>query len=164
MTSIPFVIETIYSSHFRCNCLRNKKFFLNFFFFSFWKSTLNFEHFPKKEQTHSWFISEIKNAQKRCLNKCLKKSCLRGHFENRHGELEEPLLESWRRHVYHIYGCLWKQLRRKKSLLLIWKVLKLFVNPLRKVPLHRRTQPLTVIDHCESNCVGQNLCYWYAKS
>ena len=34
------------------------------FFFAFLKSTLNFEHFPKKEQPHSWFISEITDAEK----------------------------------------------------------------------------------------------------
>ena len=34
------------------------------FFFAFLKARLNFEHFPKKEQTHSRFISEIKDAEK----------------------------------------------------------------------------------------------------
>ena len=34
------------------------------FFFAFLKSTLNFERFPKKEEPHSWFISEIKDAEK----------------------------------------------------------------------------------------------------
>ena len=69
----------------------------------------------------------------------------------------------------------------KKSLLFIWKVLKLFVNALIKVRLHRtlwqapwwtatstvqvwRTPPLTVIDRREGNCVRKNLSYWYAKS
>ena len=34
------------------------------FFLAFMKSTLNFERFPKKEKRHSWFISEIKDAEK----------------------------------------------------------------------------------------------------
>ena len=34
------------------------------FFFAFLKSKLNFEHFPKKEQPHRLFISEIKDAEK----------------------------------------------------------------------------------------------------
>ena len=33
------------------------------FFFAFLKCTLNFEHFPKKQQPHSSFISEIKDAE-----------------------------------------------------------------------------------------------------
>ena len=34
------------------------------FFFAFLKCTLNFEHFPKKEEPHSRFISEIKDGEK----------------------------------------------------------------------------------------------------
>ena len=34
------------------------------FFFEFLKSTLTFEHFPKKLEPHSGFISEIKDAEK----------------------------------------------------------------------------------------------------
>ena len=34
------------------------------FFFAFLKSTLNFERSPKKEEPHSCFISEIKDAEK----------------------------------------------------------------------------------------------------
>ena len=54
----------------------------------------------------------------------------RGHFDNRHAGPEEPLLKSGRRHVYHICWCLWRQLGRKKSLLLICKLLKLFLKAL----------------------------------
>ena len=35
------------------------------FFVAFSKSTLNFEHSQKKDDTHSWFISEIKQSGKR---------------------------------------------------------------------------------------------------
>ena len=34
------------------------------FFFTFLKYTLNFEHFPKKEEPHSRFISEITDGEK----------------------------------------------------------------------------------------------------
>ena len=34
------------------------------FFFAFLKSTLNFEHFAKKQQPHSCFISEITDGKK----------------------------------------------------------------------------------------------------
>ena len=33
------------------------------FFFAFLKSTLNFEHFQKKEESHSGFISEITDGE-----------------------------------------------------------------------------------------------------
>ena len=35
------------------------------FFFPFLKSILNFNFFPKKDDTHSWCISEIKGYEKR---------------------------------------------------------------------------------------------------
>ena len=106
---------------------------------------------------------------------------MRGHFDNGQSEPEERLLKSERRHVYHICWCLFRQLGRKKSLLLICKVLKLFFNALIKVQFQRTpwqaawlsvtstvqiwsTQPLTVIDHCEGNCNWGNLSYSYAKS
>ena len=34
------------------------------FFFTFLKSTLNFEHFAKKQKPHSSFISEITDGEK----------------------------------------------------------------------------------------------------
>ena len=35
------------------------------FFDAFSKFTLNFEHFQKKDDPHSWFISEITHSEKR---------------------------------------------------------------------------------------------------
>ena len=48
MTSIIFLIETIYSNIFRCNYLKNEKHFHNFFFFSSSEFRLNFKHFQTK--------------------------------------------------------------------------------------------------------------------
>ena len=47
MTSILFLVETIEWKQVRSIYLENKTFFL-IFFSSFFKYTLNFEHFPKK--------------------------------------------------------------------------------------------------------------------
>ena len=44
--------------------LSGKEKTLSEFFFKFFKSTLNFKHFPKKEDTHSWCILEIMNSEK----------------------------------------------------------------------------------------------------
>ena len=142
---------------------------------------IKFLTFSKKRTTSSLIYFWNYGRRKRCLNKCLKKSCLRGHFDNRHGQPVEALLKSGQRHVYHIYWCLWRQLGQKKTLLMICKVLKLFLKVLRKVRLHRtlweagwwtatstvqiwRTPPLIVFDQCEGNCVRENLSYWYRKS
>ena len=64
MTSIIFLIETIYSNIFRCNYLKNEKYFQNFFFASS-EFRLNFKHFPKKDDPHSWCIFELKGSENR---------------------------------------------------------------------------------------------------
>ena len=49
ITSILFLVETIYSNTCRCNYLRNEKYLLIFFFFfAFSKFTFNVEYFLKK--------------------------------------------------------------------------------------------------------------------
>ena len=59
-----------------------------------------------------------------------QKSCFRGHIGGRLGEREEALLKSGLHQLYHSYWSLWRQLGCKKSLLLIWKDLTLFLNGL----------------------------------
>ena len=48
MTSIPLLEGTIECKIFRCIYLKNKTFFLFSFFFAFFESALNSEHFQKK--------------------------------------------------------------------------------------------------------------------
>ena len=64
ITSILFLAEAIYCKIFRCIYLRNEKYFVNFFF-SIWKSRVNFEHFQKKDDSHSWCIFELTDSEKR---------------------------------------------------------------------------------------------------
>ena len=59
-----------------------------------------------------------------------KKSCLREPLDKEHGKRAQTLLESEQEHLYHFYWSLWRQLSWKKSLLVICKVLRLFVNTL----------------------------------
>ena len=49
MTTILFVTEAIYCNIFRCNYLKNEKYFLHFlFFFAFFKFSFNLSIFKKK--------------------------------------------------------------------------------------------------------------------
>ena len=57
-----------------------------------------------------------------------KKFTFRGLFEKQHVKGDQTLCKSERHHLYHIHWSLWRQLSRKKSLLVIWKVLRMFVN------------------------------------
>ena len=49
-------------------------------------------------------------------------------FNKQYGKGAKTLLKSERRPLYHIYWSLQRQLGLKKSLLVIWKILRLFVN------------------------------------
>ena len=57
-----------------------------------------------------------------------KKSRFRGPFDKQHGNGDQTMLKSERHQLYHIFWSLWRILSYKKSLLVICKVLKMFVN------------------------------------
>ena len=62
MTSILFLIETIYCNIFRCNFFRNKKTFSKFFV-AFWKTRFNFENFEKTDNLNSWGSFELIDSE-----------------------------------------------------------------------------------------------------
>ena len=55
--------DNFWRNQFTCNYLESKKLFLNFFI-AFSKSSLNFEHFRKKDDSHGWGISKITESEK----------------------------------------------------------------------------------------------------
>ena len=59
-----------------------------------------------------------------------KKYRFRGYFAERHGEREQGELKSGWQDLYHSHWSHLKQVGWKKSLLMVCKVLKLFVNAL----------------------------------
>ena len=59
-----------------------------------------------------------------------KKFCFRGSFDKWHGKRAETLVTSEPEQLYHIYWSLWTQFSRKKSLLVICKILGLLFYPL----------------------------------
>ena len=63
ITSIPFLLDTIYSNIFRCNYLRNEIYFLTFF--SIFELRFNFEHFQKKHGCHSWCVFQLTDFERR---------------------------------------------------------------------------------------------------
>ena len=62
MTSILFLIETIYCNIFRCYYLTNKKTFSSYFF-TFCKPRFNFQHFQKIDDSHSWCIFNLGTSE-----------------------------------------------------------------------------------------------------
>ena len=61
MTSIPLVVETSECKQFRCIYLKNKTFFLDFFFV--FRMCIKFRTFSEKDDPHSLCISEITDHQ-----------------------------------------------------------------------------------------------------
>ena len=59
-----------------------------------------------------------------------KESHFRGHFKKQHGKQAEPPFKSELQHLYDTHRSLWKKMSWENSLLVIWKILRLFVNTL----------------------------------
>ena len=109
-------------------------------FAEFLKSRLDFQYFERKDDPHSFCISEITNSENVVRYMC-KKSCFRGPFDKQHGKRPETLFKSASQQLYHIHRSLPTKLSWKNSLLLTCKILGLLVNTLatdEKYPvLHR---------------------------
>ena len=98
------------------------------FFPSFLKSNLNFEHFQKKKMTLIDYGSPKLRTPKNLVRSMSKKTRCKGSFAKQDGKCAQTLLKFPRKHLYHIYWSLWRQLTFKKSLLVICKISRLFPN------------------------------------
>ena len=126
-TSTLFLTEAIYYNIFRCNYLRNKKYFLNFFLhFSYLDSNLKF--FKKEMSLRADAFLKLRTPNN-VIIQMSEMSRFRGLFDKLHGNRAETLLKSERHHLYHIYWPLRTQFTLKKSLWVIYKFLGLFANP-----------------------------------
>ena len=98
------------------------------FFSQLFKSSLNFEYFQKKKMIliadSFWKLQTPKNV----VRSTTKISRFWGPFEKQDGKRTQKLFKFEWQHLYHIYLSLRRQVRRRKPLLVIWKILGLFVN------------------------------------
>ena len=99
------------------------------FFGAFLKSRLNFEHFTKKDDRHSFCISEITHSEN-VVRYMSKKSRFRGPFNKEHGKRAQAVLKPPSLHLYYIHRSLPRILSWKTFLLLTCKILGLHVNTL----------------------------------
>ena len=103
------------------------------FFAAFSTSRLNFEHFQKKKMTLIAFLFVRLAPPKIVVRYICKKSRFRLPFQKKHGNRVSTLFKSERQHLRQICCSTGKQFSRKKSLLVIWKSLRLFVNTMSAV-------------------------------
>ena len=59
-----------------------------------------------------------------------EKSFFRRPFHKQHDKRDQTILQFARQHRYHIYWSLWTKFSWEKSILVLWKILRLFVNTL----------------------------------
>ena len=69
-------------------------------------------------------------TQKNLVRSMNKKSTFKGSFEKQHGKCAEILLKCQGEHLYHIHWSMWRQLTWKESLVVTWKISRLFPNTL----------------------------------
>ena len=124
-TNIPFVLGKIYSNPFKCNCLKNKKLFLNVSIY-FWNVHTTFEHFEERWSSYLMYFLN-KGLRKVWLDKCLK-SPVSVLFQQAKGS--QTMLKSAPNHFYHIFSSVWGKYSFKMLLLVIFEILGLFVDTL----------------------------------
>ena len=91
----------------------------------------------------------------------------KGSFHKQHGKRAQTMLKFAWQNFYHIFSFLWSQLTFKKSLLVICKIWRLFVNTLSadgKYSLFNRdnlTQPVQMqLSRKEKSCSDFFLHFW----
>ena len=99
------------------------------FFLHFWKVDKILNSFKLKMLLIADVFSKLRTP-KNVVKQISKKSPFRGPFDKKHVKGDRTLLKSERHNLYHIYLSLSRHLSCKKSLLVICKYLRLFLNTL----------------------------------
>ena len=88
--------------------------------------------FKKKKTLIAYLFLRLRPVKNMVRYMC-KKSRFRLRYQKEHGKRVSTHLNSERQIMYHIYWLMGRILSSKKSLLVIWKILKLFLNALSVV-------------------------------
>ena len=136
---------------------------LSQFWTEFLKSRLNFEHFEKKVDPHSFCISDTTNSEN-VLRKMPKKYRFRGPFDKEHGKGAQALFKSASHHFYQILWSLPSKWSWEKFLLMTCKILALLLNTLaadeKYLVLHRDN--LTIPIQMQSSDKEKNFSQFFA--
>ena len=128
MASIRFLIETIWRNEFRCNYLKNKKTFPNFFP-HFWNLVEIWNIFKKKLTLIADVFTKF-FTPKDMVKSMPKKFHFGASVEKQYGKCTQTLLKFEGHFVYHIFWSMQRELSYKKFLLVICKISRLFPNTL----------------------------------
>ena len=92
-------------------------------------------HLLKKRMTLIAYLFLRLRLAKNVVRYICKKSRFRLPFQKEHGKLVSTLFKFERQHLYHIYRSRGRQLSCKKSLLVIWESLRMFLNTMSDVDM-----------------------------
>ena len=95
----------------------------------FWNLVSILNIFQKKVTLIADVFPKLR-TQKKLVRSMPKKSNFKESFDKQHGKCAQTLLKFAWQHLYDIYWSLWRQLTCKKSLLVTWKISRLFPNTL----------------------------------
>ena len=128
MESILLKIEKICNSQFKCNYLKNKRVFLNFFFFfRFLESKSNFKHFEKNMMLIANDFPKLQTVKNFDRPRC-KKRRFGARIDSQHVKLSQLLVKSPSEHFHHVFSSLWGTVIWKMSPLVWGKTLSVFLN------------------------------------
>ena len=126
ISSILFLIGTISMQSIQMQLSKKKIFFLKFF-----HHFLNLDkHFEKKNMTLIAYAFPKLQTAKNVVRQMSKGSRFGRPFIKRHGKWSKTLLKSARQQLYRVYWSLSRQFSRKKSFLVIWRILGLSIETL----------------------------------
>ena len=112
----------------RSNYTRNKKRFVNWVL-HFWNLDQIVNIFLKKK-TLIIHVSPKLGTANNLVKYMPKKFRFSRPFDKQYGKRWKRLLKSPRQHPIHVHWTLWRKVSWKNPLLVIWKILRVFVNTL----------------------------------
>ena len=112
----------------RSNYTRNEKLFVNWVL-HFWNLDQIVNIFLKKK-TLIIHVSPKLGTTNNVVKYMPKKFRFSKSFDKQYGKRWKRLLKSPRQHPIHVHWSLWRKVSWKKSLLVVWKILRVFVNTL----------------------------------
>ena len=128
MTSIPAAICTIFCNNFKRYYLKNGRPFLDILL-PFWKVHEIYNILKKRMSVLAWSFPKLL-FPKEVTTETSWRSCFRTPFGNQRVNAFQTPLKVGRHHYYPFFRWISGKLSRRKTALLISKILRLFANPL----------------------------------
>ena len=126
--SILLKIGRIWHSQLKCNFLKNKNLFLNFFF-DFWNLHRISNFLKKKVMVIANVFPKLRTVKILVIPLSINR-CFRKRFDNLHVKVSQILVKSPSDQFYSVFWSFWEKLIWKMAPLVLGEILRVFVNTL----------------------------------